>query len=571
MTTKSPRLIIGFALIFSIYTSTVSINAQLGANSSSNAIQNEVEKQDPIVNALIKKAEEHFKNGETCLSANKRFEAKQEFDAAVDVILDAGIDVRGNPRLSKYYYELIERIYRIEVPQQQRVAPANTDATLVAASFNGQQNGGDEQQQEQPPIGFGTQDFVLSGDPLAQVKLTQEEQKVSEDVVNAIGAVVNNTTAIGFKFHAAPQIGQFINYYMGRGRTTMEVGIKRSGQFMKMARKIFREEGVPEDIVWLGQVESAWLPWNRSWAGASGLWQFIRGTGSRFDLRQTAWLDERNGFEKATRASAKYLKWLADRYGGNWELAMGAYNCGEGNVDRAIARAGVADFWAAYPYLPQETRNYVPNILAVIIINKNPARFGFGHVRPLPPLTYDVVQMPGGTSLKLVADLTDSTFDWLRYLNPELRQAMTPKGESYPVRVPAGKAKELVARFKAIPADRRGNVQIVKVTNQADLETIARNYSVSVDEVKQWQINNNQIAVPESVIKTITKVTPRNTPAPSTGSYVVKKGETLRSIASKLGVAVKELGGANGIINYDEVLATGRSLRVPTQMSQPRR
>lgn len=567
MTMKLPRLIISFALIFSIYVSTVSVSAQIGANSSSNAIQNEVEKQDPAINALINKSKEHFNKGKEFVEANKRYEAKQEFDAAIDVILNAGLDVRGLPRLQQHYWALIKDIYEIEVPLQQKVVPAKTDADIIAANYNGQKQNGDEQQVQ---IGFGSQDFVLSGDPLAQVKLTAEEENVGEDVKTNIEQVANNPS-IGFKFHAAPQIGQFINYYTGRGRTTMEVGIKRSGQFMKMARKIFDDEGVPPDIAWLGQVESAWLPWNKSWAGASGLWQFIRGTGARFDLRQTAWLDERNGFEKATRASAKYLKWLADRYGGNWELAMGAYNCGEGNVDRAIARAGVNDFWAAYPYLPQETRNYVPNILAVIIINKNPERFGFGHVRPLPPLTYDVVQMPGGTSLKFIAELTDSTHDWLRYLNPELKQAMTPKGESYPVRVPAGKAKELVARFKAIPADKRGNVQIVKVTNQADLETIARNYSVSVDEVKQWQIGNNQVAVPKNFVDSISINRAKNTPAPSTGKYVVGKNETLRSIASKLGIAVKELGGANGIVNYDEVLAAGRSLRVPTQVSQPRR
>jgi membrane-bound lytic murein transglycosylase D len=131
--------------------------------------------------------------------------------------------------------------------------------------------------------------------------------------------------------------------------------------FMSMARRIFREEGIPENVAWLGQVESTWKPTALSWAAASGLWQFIPGTGSRFGLRRTAYIDERNSFDEATRASARYLKFLYNRYG-NWELGMAAYNCGEGNVDRAIRRAGVTNFWAAYPYLPQETRNYVPNI-----------------------------------------------------------------------------------------------------------------------------------------------------------------------------------------------------------------
>ena len=139
---------------------------------------------------------------------------------------------------------------------------------------------------------------------------------------------------VNFAFTINPLIQQYINYYQGRGRSTMESGLRRSGQFMKMARQIFKEEGVPVDITWLGQVESAWKPKAVSWAAASGLWQFVPSTGRQFGLRQTAWIDERNSFEQATRASAKYLKSLAARYNGNWELAMAAYNTGAGNVDR---------------------------------------------------------------------------------------------------------------------------------------------------------------------------------------------------------------------------------------------
>jgi len=148
---------------------------------------------------------------------------------------------------------------------------------------------------------------------------------------------------------------------------------------------------VPIDITWLGQVESAWKPKAMSWAAASGLWQFVPGTGRQFGLRQTAWIDERNSFEQATRASAKYLKSLAARYNGNWELAMAAYNTGAGNVDRGISRAGTANFWAIYPYIAQETRNYVPNILATILIAKNPEKYGFKGIRADAPMAYDVV------------------------------------------------------------------------------------------------------------------------------------------------------------------------------------
>ena len=171
---------------------------------------------------------------------------------------------------------------------------------------------------------------------------------------------------------------------------------------------------MPLDVTWLGQVESAWKPKAVSWAAASGLWQFIPSTGRMYGLRQNAYIDERNSYEQATRASARHLKDLAKRYNGNWELAMAAYNTGEGNIDRAISRAGTANFWMIYPYIAQETRNYVPNILAVILIAKNPEKYGFKGIKPDAPMSYDVVQVPTATSLQLVADATDSNVDYIR-------------------------------------------------------------------------------------------------------------------------------------------------------------
>src|SRR5204862_1751861 len=245
----------------------------------------------------------------------------------------------------------------------------------------------------QMKVGFNSQEFEPSPlDDLSKLQLTAEEEQVETDPVAQqqyvyIQYAVANKS-LGFTFQVHPMIQQFINYYRGRGRTTMEVGLYRSGMFMRMARRIFREEGVPENVAWLGQVESAWKPTALSSAAASGLWQFIPGTGSRFGLRRTAYVDERNGFDEATRASARYLKFLANRYGGNWELAMAAYNSGEGNVDRAIRRSGVTNFWVSYQYLPPETRNYVPNILATILIANTPNQYGFGHIRPAAPLRY---------------------------------------------------------------------------------------------------------------------------------------------------------------------------------------
>jgi membrane-bound lytic murein transglycosylase D len=242
------------------------------------------------------------------------------------------------------------------------------------------------QEPKQVQIGFLQQGFDPSPlDPLSKLILNEQEKKVSESDIAELEQIKNS---LDFNFTLNPLVQQYINYYQGRGRSTMEAGLRRSGRYMKIARETFRREGVPEDITWLGQVESAWSPKARSWAAAAGLWQFVPGTGAQYGLKQTAWVDERNGIEKPTAASARYLKDLARRYNGDWLLAMAAYNTGALNVDRAISRAGEANYWKIYPYIAQETRNYVPNILAVIMIAKNPEKYGFHGIRPEAPMSF---------------------------------------------------------------------------------------------------------------------------------------------------------------------------------------
>src|SRR5262249_51484610 len=254
-------------------------------------------------------------------------------------------------------------------------------------------------------------------DPLSKLILNEQEKKVTEGQLAELEMEKN---LLDFSFTMNPEVQRYINYYQGRGRSTMEAGLRRSGRFMKIARETFRREGVPEDITWLGQVESAWSPKARSWAAASGLWQFVPSSGAQYGLRQTAWVDERNGIEKPTAASARYLKDLARPYNGHWLLAMAAYNTGALNVDRAISRAGEANYWKIYPYIAQETRNYVPNILAVIMIAKNPEKYGFHGIKPELPMSFEIVPVQSATSLRLIADATGTSVDYLASLNPEL-------------------------------------------------------------------------------------------------------------------------------------------------------
>ena len=565
MKTSFPRLFASFGVLIALILPTAFINAQT-SGSSARFIPTEVEKLDGRVTQVINRAEDHFRKGKLNLDDNKRDQARDEFDKSVDSVLESGMDVRANQRLQTFYLELIERIYRLEVPQPQIGPEKPSPFTLVAQNSNGETGAGRIQDtgQEAPQVGFREQEFEPSPlDPLATLVLTPEEQFVSPDDVNALAQ-----SDIGFKFDANTMIQQYINYFQGRGRSTMESGLRRSGQFMRMIRKIFREEGVPEDIAWLGQVESAWHPRAQSWAAASGLWQFIPGTGARFGLRQTAWIDERNGYEKATRASAKYLKYLADRYKGNWELAMAAYNTGEGNVDRAISRAGTANYWSIYPYIPQETRNYVPTILATILMAKNPGKYGFKGIRPDAPLSYDVVQVPGSTSLQLIADATDTSVDYIRNLNPELRRDVTPRGESYHVRVPAGRAKQFVAVLSRVPVDRRESARVISITPGEDLQTVASRTGLSVAQIQMMNGGTdlratNKLVVPNGSTRNVALVRAKSTSTTTLKSVRAGKGDTVARIAARYNMPADELARLNGM-RADAELEAGREIKMPS-------
>jgi membrane-bound lytic murein transglycosylase D len=562
--TSLPRFATSAALLASLLAP--SLRAQTPTQSYLRNTPSDIEREDPRVNSIIARAEEHFKLGKLNLNDQKRQAAREEFDKAVDSVLESGMDVRSNPRLQRYYLELVERVYREEVPQGSPAPTQQNGASFVNVAQT------DGQQPAPAQVGFVDQKFEPSPlDELSKITLNEKESNVSDKEV-AEAEQVKNTLDFDFKLHS--MVVGYINFYQGRGRGTMETGLRRSGQYTTMARKIFREEGVPEDIVWLGQVESTWRPTARSWAAASGLWQFIPGTGSRFGLRQTAYVDERNSFEKATRASAQYLKWLHNRFG-NWELAMAAYNTGEGNIDRAISRAGVADFWTIYPYIAQETRNYVPNILAVILIAKNPEKYGFRNVQRMTPLAYDTISVPSATSLNLVASLTDSSVDYIRSINPELRRDMTPPGESYLLRVPPKRGHQLVALLKRIPVDRRSQMaRVIQAAPGDTWEALAPRAGVSASTLQQWNTGvdlskGGTLVIPAGggFVKTL-KPYERPTGGATGGStlqtYTAKGGETIAQIAARYNASVEEVVKQNGIA-ADAPLSRGQQIKVPSR------
>jgi membrane-bound lytic murein transglycosylase D len=568
MTRKALPVFLSSALIsVASFFITASLQAQPGG-SSAREIPTEVQKNEARVDQLIERANDHFRKGKLNLDDNKREQARDEFDKAVDEILMSGLDVRSSERLQKFYLELVEKIYREEVPLNQLAPQQN--ATPVVAQGPADPKGeniqvAQAQPQKQSQVGFVQQVFVPSPqDPLG-IALTEEEKQVSDTQLADLELAKN---ALDFRFTPNPLVQQFINYYQGRGRSTMENGLRRSGRYMKIAREAFRRNGVPEDIVWLGQVESSWIPKNVSWAGASGLWQFVRSTGTQYGLRQTAWVDERNGFEKPTNASAQYLKSLANRYNGDWLLAMAAYNTGALNVDRAISRAGQANYWAIYPYIAQETRNYVPNILAVILIAKNPARYGFPGIKADAPMSFDSIPVPSATSLRLIADLTDTSVDYIQGLNPELKRETTPRGEVYNVRVPAGRGKMASSLLKRVPSDRQDTARVISIAPGEEWQAIANRTGVSVATLQAMNTGvdlktASKVFVPNTNIRlTNWKRSGDTTAAPTLTKMKARKGDTISKIAAARKLSADEVARLNGIAP-DAELQAGQEIKLP--------
>lgn len=598
--------VFGFlALIFLISNS--SAFAQITESTSSgrsNSKPEQAEKAEARIRQVTKDSGRYFNQGLLNLQDNRRSQAREDFDRSVEQFLISGINIQSSRDLRECYNQLIETVYRMEFPNDQKPVNikglsavcgwnikedlANDVAKLVKT--NPEKNSTSEttdngliasavtngSQDDTNYVGFSEQKFEFSPlDELSKLELTEEEEDIdtpeAKEEIEYIKYVVKNRS-LGFTFQFHGMVQQFVNYYRGRGRRTMEVGLYRSGYFMSMARRIFREEGVPENVAWLGQVESSWKPTAQSWAAAAGLWQFIPGTGARYGLRRTAYVDERQSFEQATRASARYLKFLANRYGGNWELAMAGYNCGEGNVDRAIRRAGSSNFWAAYPYLPKETRNYVPNILATIIIANNPQKYGFGHVRPAPRLKYDRIRVPSSTSLGLIAQASDTNVQYLRYLNPELRSNTTPP-EPYVVRVPAGKATKVVSLFRRVPASQRDNM--AKLQNSSSGETwenLARRTGIPAAELMAanpgMKSPTGKVFVPQKsdVDKIVYSRPTTQVSSDTTPVKVVKakSGDTVSTVAERYGANAAEVAKYNGLLPTSKLNA-GREIRIPTQ------
>ncbi|RMH62661.1 MAG: LysM peptidoglycan-binding domain-containing protein [Bacteroidetes bacterium] len=312
-------------------------------------------------------------------------------------------------------------------------------------------------------------------DPLLEEALIPSLQPVETEIPMTMHRLVRQSIAYLLR---SPD--KHLYHWLGRAET-----------YFPMIEQILAEEKAPDELKYLAMIESGLNPQARSWARAVGMWQFMTYTGRLYGLQVNAWVDERRDPEKATRAAARHLRDLYDTFG-DWHLAIAAYNCGAGNVRKAQRRARArgfgADFWSIYPYLPRETRNYVPMFIAAALVASNPAAFNLdlGPVRPGPRYAYEYVPVQGMIALSEVARLAGTDLTTIRALNPELRRDYLPPSDGvYYVRIPLGTYGRFAAGYAQLPPEARATVSEHRVRRGETLGGIARKYGVSVAELRR--------------------------------------------------------------------------------------
>src|SRR5579859_3905929 len=320
----------------------------------------------------------------------------------------------------------------------------------------------------------------------------------------------------------------YIHYFSGRGKNTMIAGLRRAGRYRPLVQRILDEEGLPQELIHLAQAESGFLPRAMSRKAAGGMWQFVAWRGREYGLNQSRYSDDRLDPEKATRAAARHLRDLYQKFG-DWYLAIAAYDCGPGTIDHAVERSGYADFFElrSRHLLPLETTNYVPIILAMTIMSKNAAEYGLDNIVPDPPLEYDTIELTSPTNLALVSDLTNTPTTDLQGLNPALLRGLAPAG--YSLHVPKGTGSYLMAALQMVPEERRASSRMHTVENGETLATIAKRYRTPLATIAA--INKMQ-AVSPTVGDRLLIPAAYHEPAPAKQA-TAKRSHTRRSTGQK--------------------------------------
>ena len=488
---------------------------------------------DPAAD-LIAKVEKGYQSGQANYQTGHLEAAKQNFDSAFNLLLGSGFDLKSDDRLQQELDRILDGVNGLEL------------AAL-------QQGDGFAQQRSEPAPIDETNELTPSVDQNVKAKAEAEIK----------------STRSGLPLVMNDQVAGFITYFSSRGRGTYERAFARSGRYEDMIRRVLKEEGVPQELIYLAQAESGFHPLAVSRAGARGMWQFMGSRAKGYGLERSWWVDDRQDPEKATRAAARHLHDLYNQFG-DWYLAMAAYNSGPGTVQSAVKRTGYADFWELYRrnVLPKETRNYVPIIVAVTIMAKNPAQYGLDSIIKEKPVPYDTVKIDYPIDLRLAAECVDATTDELLELNPSLLRMTTPKAStsgsetsannkarSFDLHLPAGTADKFQIAVASIPADKRVWWRYHKVQSGETLASIARTYRTSPKAIAEAndlndEMNNGAIHAETRLIIPI--ATGKNdadtsTYARATTHYKIRKGDTVESVAENFGVSAKALRGWNHI------------------------
>ncbi len=453
---------------------------------------------------LINRVEQTYRSGVDNYRAGHLEAARADFDSAVDLMLTSGLDLKGDPQLSDEFEHLLDAVNSLEIAalkQGNGLSPTIEAAPLDAAN----------------DVTFKP-DAALNAQLAAELKTTQSDFPL----------VVNDYVA------------GFISYFSNSpgGHAHLLRSLERAGKYKDMISQYLREEGVPQDLIYLAVAESGFQPQAlNARSGAGGMWQFMP-TGA-YGLARNGWFDERFDPEKSSRAYARYMKTLYNQFG-DWYLAMAAYDWGPGNVQRAVMRTGYADFWELYRrnVLPGETKNYVPGIIAAIIMAKNPTRYGLDKLAPDSPVLSETVTIDYAIDLHLVADVTNASLQEIVALNPSLLRMSTPNDVSFDLHLPPGTREAYLARIKEIPEQKRSSWRFHVVRAGESLETIASILHARASEIAE----TNSIAAGESLDEGDELVVPVSTAASvHPQRYTVHRGDTLITVADRFGVSVEEL------------------------------
>ena len=462
---------------------------------------------DPVAD-LIAQVEKEYNAGQDNYRAGHLEAAKQNFDAAFNLLLGSGLDIQSDDRLQA---------------ELERIVDGTNNTEFEALQMG---DGFAEQKSEPAPI--------------------DEANEVTPPVDQSVKAKAEaqiQSTHSDLPLMMTDPVAAYISYFSNRGRGVLERGLARSGRYEDMMRATLKEEGVPQDLIYLAQAESGFHPQAVSRAGARGIWQFMASRARGYGLERSWWVDDRQDPVKATHAAAHHLKDLYNEFG-DWYLAMAAYNSGPGTVQEAVKRTGYADFWELYRrnVLPKETRNYVPIILAVTIMAKNPDQYGLTDVNKELPVPFDTVKINYPIDLRLVAECVDVSAADLQDLNPSLLRLTTPKDQEFELHLPAGSTDRFQTAVAEIPVDKRVWWRYHKVQEGETLASIARTYHSTAQSIAEANdLNESRLAPDTRLIIPIApgKQSDTSTYAHAITRYKIRKGDTVESVAENFGVSPK--------------------------------